>query len=207
MSQDPVMNVISLSRQVLRLAEAVVRTLLGSRPRPTMPPRTSAPMPAPAPSPAPAATRTPPAPVRLKVVVEPEAAPAAAKPAPKAPSSKGKKAAKAPAKKSTKKAAAPTGKTALPPLDADARYADTVWIPRILWALAWSAEQSLGPQSAADLARILAREAGLKVAPNNVARAFRDFATDKRTKSLWKATGKSYEITDAGKKTLAKITP
>lgn len=199
MSQDPVMHVVSFSRQVLRIAEAVVRALLGSRTRPTLPPRTSAPAPTAAPVPAAA-------PARLKVMVDPEATPSASKRAPKAPSSKVKKAAKAPAKKATKKsAAAPTGKSSLPPLSADARYADTVWIPRILWALAWADEQSMGPQTAADLARILGREAGLKVAPNNVARAFRDYAADKRTKGLWTATGKTYAITDAGKKALAKI--
>lgn len=201
------MNVLSLSRQVLRIAEAVVRALLGSRPRPAPPPRTAAPAAtAPEPTPAPAPVRTPPAaPVRLKVVVDPAAA--APKPAKKAAAAKPKKAAKAPAKKSAKKAAPAAGKssTSLPPLSADARFADTVWIPRILWALAWSAEQNLGPQSAAELARILGREAGLTVAPNNVARAFRDFAADKRTKGLWKATGKSYEITETGKKTLSKI--
>lgn len=212
MSQDPVMHVMSLSRQVLRIAEAVVRALLGSRTRPSLPPRASAQMPASSPAP----VRTPPAPVRLKVVVGPNATPAATKPAPKASSSKVKKAAKAPANQVAKntaksrkpaKAAAPAkaAKSALAPLAADARYADTVWVPRILWALAWADEQKKGPQSAADLARILAGQAGLKVAPNNVARAFRDFATDKRTKGLWKATGKNYEITAAGKQTLSKI--
>lgn len=190
------MFLLTLTSQILRIIDGLVRNVLGERTRATLPTRYAA-------TESPAAKRRETAPAPAAALVEEPHSGAAAPP--KAKPRTPKRASPARKDKPAAPQLAGATRSALPKLSAEARYADTVWVPRILWALAWSAEQNLGPQTAADLARILGREAGLKVAPNNVARAFRDFAADQRTKGLWKATGKKYEITAAGKKTLAKI--
>jgi hypothetical protein len=77
-------------------------------------------------------------------------------------------------------------------------YKDTVWIPRILWALEWARQANLGAQTPADMARILTDYGQLDVPRNNVARAFRDLRDDERCRGLWTGTSKRYGITEAG---------
>lgn len=107
------------------------------------------------------------------------------------------------------KAAGRAGRKAKPAgakkLTASASYEGTVWIPRILWALEQARKQGEGAKSAADLARILAGDAGLKVAPNNVARAFRDLKGKPYAKGLWLARQQKYTITKTGQDLLAKV--
>src|SRR5690606_33232238 len=43
----------------------------------------------------------------------------------------------------------------------------TVWIPRILWALEWARQHALGPQSPADIARVLGAHGPIDVPRNN----------------------------------------
>jgi hypothetical protein len=112
-----------------------------------------------------------------------------------------------PAAKSGRKAkpAAAPVPAAAPTLTAQSSYEGTVWLPRILWALDQARRKGEGGKSAADLARILADEAGLKVAPNNVARAFRDLKGKPYAKGLWLARQQKYTITKAGQNLLAEI--
>lgn len=154
------------------------------------------------------ALRTPtPAPRHARpalTVVPPPPAPAPEKPVAKRSPRQTKAAPKTARVKAPAKAPA-KAPVDLPRLTARSSLAGSVWVPRILWALVWSEAQGHGPRSPADLARVLAAEAGLKVAPNNVARAFRTFAKDPAVKGFWKATGKKYKITPAGRAALAKL--
>lgn len=59
--------------------------------------------------------------------------------------------------------------------------------------------------SAADVARVLMEHGGLDVSGPNVARAFRDCKTDTHAARLWTSTGRGYELTAAGARTLAAM--
>ena len=93
----------------------------------------------------------------------------------------------------------------MPPLDPATAHAGTVWIPRVLWALEWAGREKLGPQTAAELARILNDQAKLKAAPNNVARAFRDLKGDPRARGLWAHESQRYTITPDGRTLLRRL--
>jgi hypothetical protein len=82
----------------------------------------------------------------------------------------------------------------LPKISPDLEHDGTVWIPRILWALEIARLNRWGPQSAADISRILRTHGNIDVPNTNVARAFRDI----HRPQLWQAFGKRYEITEAG---------
>ena len=94
---------------------------------------------------------------------------------------------------------------AMPALDPATAHAGTVWIPRVLWALEWAGREKLGPQTAAELARILNDQAKLKAAPNNVARAFRDLNGDPRARGLWSVDAQRYAITPDGRSLLRRL--
>jgi len=93
---------------------------------------------------------------------------------------------------------APTsGSGSLPTFRRDRAYRGTTWIPRILWALEWARNNNLGPQTPADMARILSVHGEIDVPHNNVARAFRDLrGTD--TVGLWRGVAKRYVIEEGG---------
>lgn len=110
---------------------------------------------------------------------------------------------KAPTATPVKPAAKKPAKPEIGRLTAASAHQGTVWIPRILWAL--HEADGHGGKSAAELARILATEAKLKVAPNNVARAFRDLKGKPYAKGLWTVRDKKYTITKAGQALLTKI--
>jgi hypothetical protein len=88
----------------------------------------------------------------------------------------------------------------------DLEVQDTVWIPRILWALEWIRRNRRGPASATEIATVLKDEGNIDVPPNNVARAFRDFKATRREVGLfWRVSGKRYEITDAGTRMILSL--
>ena len=90
---------------------------------------------------------------------------------------------------------------ALRPLGAKEAMDGSVWVARILWALEYAARESLGPQSASDISRLLGKHGGLNVPSTNVARAFRERKQDQVV--YWKDVGEQrYEISDAGRAAL-----
>jgi hypothetical protein len=84
----------------------------------------------------------------------------------------------------------------MPALAPDQEYMDSVWIPRILWALTLAERSGGTALTAADIDRILSEHAGLNVHAPNVARAFRNL---KLKLGLWECRGKRYRLTDAGR--------
>jgi hypothetical protein len=100
--------------------------------------------------------------------------------------------------------APPAKQSPLRPLGAGVAHENTIWIPRILWALEWAHRNGEEPASAAALARILTEEAGTKVAATNTARAFRDLKKDGRGAGLWSGD-KEYRITPEGRQVLQKL--
>jgi hypothetical protein len=80
----------------------------------------------------------------------------------------------------------------------DRAYGGTTWVPRILWALEWARRNNLGPQSPADIARILNAHGEIDVWGNNVARAFRDLRGTDVISGLWKGVSKRYVIEQGG---------
>lgn len=97
------------------------------------------------------------------------------------------------------------GSTVLAPLSAELSYQNTVWIPRILWAMEWSVRTKRGPATASELSKILNTHTTVKVQPNNVARAFRDLNGTAAVKGLWKISGKKYVISPAGSKLISGL--
>ncbi|MCL2724838.1 MAG: AAA family ATPase [Polyangiaceae bacterium] len=91
-----------------------------------------------------------------------------------------------------------TNELTLKKIHRDVEYKDTVWTPRILWALEFAKRRHLGPQRASDLAELLVRYGDIDVPRNNVARAFRDFRPEHGVDGLWTVEKKRYAITDAG---------
>ncbi len=87
---------------------------------------------------------------------------------------------------------------ALPTMRRDRAYGGTTWVPRILWALEWARRNNLGPQSPADIARILNAHGEIDVWGNNVARAFRDLRGTDVISGLWKGVSKRYVIEQGG---------
>jgi hypothetical protein len=88
--------------------------------------------------------------------------------------------------------------TLLPTIRREREYRGTVWIPRILWALEWASRHRLGPQTPAEMARILKNHGEIDVPHNNVARAFRDLRGQDEVAGLWRGVAKRYEIAPAG---------
>ena len=87
---------------------------------------------------------------------------------------------------------------ALPTMRRDRAFHGTTWIPRILWALEWAKRSNLGPQTPADMARILKAHGEIDVPHNNVARAFRDLRGKEVAAGLWRGTAKRYVIEEGG---------
>jgi hypothetical protein len=91
----------------------------------------------------------------------------------------------------------------LRPLGAKEAIDGSVWVMRILWALEHAARHELGPQNAADIARLLTTHAGLNVPSPNVARAFRERKQAQKDELYWaEAEGQRYAITEAGRAAL-----
>jgi len=92
----------------------------------------------------------------------------------------------------------------MPRLGRTVKYASSVWIPRILWALEFANRNSLGGLSAADIARILQSHADIDVNGTNVARAFRALSSS-LVSHLWTSERKRYAVTEAGRNLLHTI--
>jgi hypothetical protein len=90
----------------------------------------------------------------------------------------------------------PTQVKALPRLPRTLTYHDTVWVPRILWALEYAAINKRYPLTAAQIAKILSEEGDMDIPNTNVARAFRDFKPD--IAIYFSRQGKRYSITHEG---------
>lgn len=86
----------------------------------------------------------------------------------------------------------------LPTIRRERAYHGTTWIPRILWALEWAKRNNLGPQTPADLARLLRDHGEIDVPHNNVARAFRELKAKDFIAGLWRGIAKRYVIEDGG---------
>ena len=95
----------------------------------------------------------------------------------------------------------------LPVLGRDTRYAGSVWIPRILWALEFARLRGDGGVTAAEISRLLTEYGEIDVPGTNVSRAFRDFKTrsDASTDGLWEKRGHRVSITPAGSALLKAI--
>jgi hypothetical protein len=88
----------------------------------------------------------------------------------------------------------------MPSLSLDQDYMDSVWVPRILWALMHAERCGRAGLTAAEIDRTLSDHAGINVHATNVARAFRDL---KLTTELWECQRKRYWLTDAGRHAFA----
>lgn len=86
----------------------------------------------------------------------------------------------------------------LPTIRRERSYHGTTWIPRILWALEWAKRNNLGPQTPADLARLLRVHGEIDVPHNNVARAFRELKGKDFIAGLWRGISKRYVIEEGG---------
>ena len=87
----------------------------------------------------------------------------------------------------------------LPRLPRDLKLHSSVWVSRILWALEYAAMNELGPQTAAQIARILTEHGDVEVPSPNVAREFRKYNDEKsEVKVYFKRQGKRYSITKEG---------
>ncbi len=93
----------------------------------------------------------------------------------------------------------------LAPLSPDTKYENTVWIPRILWALEYARINQNEPVTAAGLAHILREQCQLDVRPNNMARAFRQLSEKQIADGLWDANEKAYRISPKGREVLAGL--
>lgn len=82
---------------------------------------------------------------------------------------------------------------------------ETVWIPRVLWALEWARLGNMGPVAPRQIAQILTEHGNQSVPSTNVSRAFRESKEYNRTRRLWRVTGKRYEIERAGSELLAGL--
>lgn len=151
----------------------------------------------------PAAVRRESVPAASFVSVATSPAPEPASPAVPAASS-----APAPAVASNAPPAGATGQPAASPvplrqLGAKESIDGSVWVLRILWALEYAARHHLGPQNAAEIARLLTTHAGLNVPSPNVARAFRERRQAQKDEPYWsEAEGQRYVISDAGRTVL-----
>lgn len=88
----------------------------------------------------------------------------------------------------------------MPSLAPDQEYMDSVWIPRILWALMHAERSGCAGLTAADVDRTLTQHAGLNVHATNVARAFRELELKS---PLWECRSKRYWLTEAGRHAFA----
>jgi hypothetical protein len=79
----------------------------------------------------------------------------------------------------------------------------SAYVPRILWALEWARRTKIGPQTAADIAKLLHEHGDIEVEPTNVARAFRDLKPRSQDWSYWIVSGRRYRITRGGSIALA----
>jgi len=102
-------------------------------------------------------------------------------------------------------AAPSSGSPDLPGLRPGVKYRNTVWIPRILWALEWSHRSGLGPLSASEIADILSNHGETGVPGPNVARAFRAAKDTGDGETLWSISGRRYTITSAGQKVILSL--
>jgi hypothetical protein len=84
----------------------------------------------------------------------------------------------------------------MPSLSPDQEYMESVWIPRLLWALMHAERSGRAGLTSADIDRTLTHHAGLNVHATNIARAFREL--ELKT-PLWESRVKRYWLTDAGR--------
>ncbi len=73
----------------------------------------------------------------------------------------------------------------LPQLRGQPKIWNTVWLPRILWALEWARGSGKGPIRASEIAVIFSEYGGIPVAKPNVARAFRELRKNGRAPVWW----------------------
>jgi len=93
-----------------------------------------------------------------------------------------------------------TTEVPMPSVSLDQEYMDSVWVPRILWALMHAERSNRGGLTATEIDRTLIEHAGLNVHAPNVARAFRDLELSMK---LWECKGRRYRLTDAGRRAFA----
>jgi hypothetical protein len=93
----------------------------------------------------------------------------------------------------------------LPLLVGNPKVRNTVWLPRILWALEYARQTSLPPVNASEIARVLEDFGGLKVPGTNIARAFRDQSEDPEP-ALWdEVRDQRYVINKLGQRALREV--
>lgn len=96
----------------------------------------------------------------------------------------------------------------LPPLSGQPKLHGTVWLPRILWGMAWAERAATAPVNAAEIAEILSQHGGLQVAGPNVARAFRELRDRAEVQHLWtEPRPLHYQISAEGLAALQSVTP
>jgi len=87
----------------------------------------------------------------------------------------------------------------LPRLPRNLKLHSSVWVSRILWALEYADINELGPQTAAQIAKILTEQGDVDVPNTNVAREFRKYNKEKpEVKVYYTRQGKRYSITKEG---------
>jgi hypothetical protein len=97
---------------------------------------------------------------------------------------------------------------ALPLLGRRAKIFDSVWVPRVLWALEWIRRHESGaPANAAKLSKVLTERGGTRVPGTNVARAFREFGATLRDRDwIEEPSPLHYRITTHGTEALLAVT-
>ena len=101
----------------------------------------------------------------------------------------------------------PADREELPLLGKRAKLFDSVWVPRVLWALEWMRLHEAGaPANAAKLAKVLTESGGTRVPGTNVARAFRDFGSTLRDRDwIEEPSALHYRITRSGSLALRAV--
>lgn len=96
---------------------------------------------------------------------------------------------------------------ALPLLGRRAKLFDSVWVPRVLWALEWiRLHESGAPANAARLSKVLTEHGGTRVPGTNVARAFREFGATLRDRDwIEEPSPLHYRITRHGSEALRAV--
>lgn len=95
---------------------------------------------------------------------------------------------------------------ALPRMVGQPRLHGTVWLPRLLWGLAWAEQHERSPVTAAELAEIVTQHGGVGVAGPNVARAFRELRRRPDIARLWdEPSPLRYRISVEGQRALLEL--
>lgn len=94
-----------------------------------------------------------------------------------------------------------------PPLGRRVKIFNSVWVPRLLWALEWiRLHEEAAPANAAKLAKVLTEHGGTRVPGTNVARAFREFGLTLRDRAwIEEPSALHYRITLAGSEALRAV--